>query len=122
MIDALHPATTRQINEDRVRGLLVPHKQHWCSTRMCALPTTQMTVPLLTPVKLLKFADDTMASFRVAMNLHSEEMSSWLSGAVTTTWSGTSGNGSRLEEEHPSSPPTHHHEQHCGRREVQVPG
>ncbi len=78
-------------------------------------------------VKLLKFADDTAASFSMVTSLLTDwRLSSWLSGAVLTTWSSTRSKQWRwswTSGETPCSPPTHHHEQHCKESGViQVPG
>ncbi len=89
-----------------------------------------MTAPLLTSLSSfwsLQMTLQSSASSRTETSLLTDmRLKSWLSGAITTTWSWTRSKEwkwSWTSGETPRTSPTHHHEQHCGcNRVIQIPG
>ncbi len=80
-------------------------------------------------VKLLKFADDTTVIGLIkdcdesAYRQEVEQLAVWCSLNLELTHSQNCGDDSGLQKEPPCTPPTHHHEQHCGcSRVIQIPG
>ncbi len=89
-----------------------------------------MTAPLLTPLSnfwsLQMTPRSSVSSRTVTSLLTDRRLRSWLSGAVTTTWSWTRSKQWRwswTSGETPPHSPTHYHEQHCNCSVViQIPG
>ncbi len=104
-----------------LRDVFVPH---------CSSPRTPMIAPLKTPLSSSWIPQTTLQSSfssRMATSLLKQtpdkRLSSWLSGAVLTTWSSTRSKQWRwswTSGETPWSPPTRRHQQHSG--DIQVPG
>ncbi len=80
-------------------------------------------------VKLLKFADDTTVISLIkdgdesAYRPEVEQLAVWCSLNNLELNTQHCGDDNGLQEEPPCTPPTHHHEQHCGcSRVIQIPG